>query len=241
MQDISVFAESSGFATSHQASLIRYRGLFNGTTATAFLMFFDASVYNVPANGTAPTIPAIPLYAGSAGNPTAFFQEYEIGYFEAVNGIYWAVSTTQETLTLSADTVDISIEISDIEMPPAGQTAHRGDLVNGIDALTVYANLVNSRLLSFVAKNISAGTLYLRLDSKPAPNATLPPFMEWTVPAGTNIYQFFGQQGLYLPQGPSGSQTSGCALLGSTTPKIYTPSTGGSWNIEAEYWFFAAG
>jgi len=63
-------------------------------TITYYLMLFDAT--SLPANGTAPRIPAIPLAAGqSVSLPVRL---------TCATGLYWAASTTVSTLTVSATT-----------------------------------------------------------------------------------------------------------------------------------------
>ena len=159
MKLIPFFNAASGFATNHRGSLSRIRGNFNGTTATRFLMVFDANSYHGPQAGDVPLFPAITLFQGSAGNPTPFFQDFDINFLEYNNGLYWAVSTTQETFTQSTDTVDIDFELSDPE-DPTGTTFQ--PLVSGADSLTVYADgQPNKNIYSFKATNVSAGTLYL--------------------------------------------------------------------------------
>ena len=238
MKLIPFFNAASGFATNHRGSLSRIRGNFNGTTATRFLMVFDANSYHGPQAGDVPLFPAITLFQGSAGNPTPFFQDFDINFLEYNNGLYWAVSTTQETFTQSTDTVDIDFELSDPE-DPTGTTFQ--PLVSGADSLTVYADgQPNKNIYSFKATNVSAGTLYLMLFTYANPANGAIPVQEWVFTTGQAQGFGFGNNGYHPVQSSNSaagvaSITQGCYLVGSTTPGVLTASTGGNWTLQAEF------
>jgi len=198
-------------------------------------MIFDSNGQPVPANGTAPVIAAIPLYVGAP-----FYVDESIGSLEFANGIYAAVSSTQETLTLSAQTIDITVEMDVVE-EPAG-TTFAGDTTTAVDSLVVYADgLPNTNLFAITAQNNNAGTLYLQLFTSSSPAAGAKPLFEYTFTTGQIRVLKFGKQGIHPRSGTAGNtpststQTQGVYLYGSSTQNSYTASTGGQWNLQAEY------
>ena len=237
MKTVPFFTVSSAQISQHPGSFIRARGNFNGTTALRWLMFFDNNGQPAPSNGTAPAFAATPLYPGSASQPTPIFVDTEYQNFEFANGLYVAVSTTQTTLTQSTDTMDLSADLSDPEEPSG--TSFAGDTTTAVDSLQVYANGGASSardLFAITATNTNvASTLYLQLFTGGAPSAGQVPALQWAfTPNQTRVLKF-GRQGLHMVTGANGSQTYGVYLYGSTTAGSFTATTGGQWNIQAEY------
>ena len=232
MNVVSSSGKIFGYASKHGGSLIRLRGLFYGTTANRYLLLYDQGLLVKTDTTQPPLIAAIPLYQGGVNAPTAFFAEFEIGYLEFSNGLYWVVSTTADNVTASTDPVDITFELSDPEEPTG--TTLAGTPNGNVDSLVVYGSNPNFNLFGINATNNSAGTLYLQARCSTLFRGS-PPYLEWTVPAGANLLLFFGRQGIKPVQGPSGGQAFGLILDGSTTPSVLTPSTGGQWNITAEH------
>src|ERR1035437_8207283 len=85
-------------------SVLRIRGNFKGSTADRWLQFFNSE--SVPDDGAVPLIAATPLPMTSP-----FFMEFEIGALAFNLGCYVCVSTTEGTKTISADTMDITVEL----------------------------------------------------------------------------------------------------------------------------------
>lgn len=93
-------------ATATPISVLRIRGNFNGAVDGRWLQIFDSAT--TPADGTAPLIVGIPLTAGSP-----FFIETEVGSLAFAAGCYVCVSNTRAAKTLSADTMDVTVETYD--------------------------------------------------------------------------------------------------------------------------------
>lgn len=232
MNTISFMAASKGAATLHSNRLWRLRGIFNGTTATAYLMLFDSNGLDaVPANGAVPLIPAIPLFQGSAGSPTQFFESFDISTLGFASGLYWAVSTTQESLTISTDTVDIDFEVVDADAPTGLTLA--GNTTSGIDSLAVFTNSISAKIYSLRVTNNGAGTRYLMLFNGTAINGATP-IMQWTLAAGATLNLDFGKNG-YHPKVGAVATTDDCYLYGSSTSTTLTTTAGGLWRMEALY------
>jgi hypothetical protein len=111
-------------------SALRVRGNFNGSTADRWLQFFNSEV--AAAEGAVPLFAAIPLYQTSP-----FFAEFELGACPFTLGCYACVSSTQGTKTISADTMDITVEL-DAPLKQAGVT-FVGDLTTGVTGLQVWS------------------------------------------------------------------------------------------------------
>lgn len=231
MYPISFLNVAAAQISQHPVSVLRMRGNFNGITAQRYLMLFDNAF---PAsNGVAPLISSIPLYQSTAGNPTPFFAEFEIGALEAVNGLYAAVSTTQETFTLSTDKMDITVELSDPEFP-VGTTFVSA---NNVATLQVYADDAsgpNRQLYSIAVTNTYGATLYLMLFTYAGPASGASPHMQWTVLNGQTLNLKFGRDGMHPIDGAVGVQTQGCTLFASvSSPFLAEPING--LNLVAEY------
>lgn len=88
------------------ANISRIHGQFRGSTADRWLMLFDAKA--VPANGVAPNR-AWPLYNSGGGTATPFDVTFLDDNLNLAQGCVLAVSTSQSTLTLSTDTMDLYV------------------------------------------------------------------------------------------------------------------------------------
>jgi hypothetical protein len=226
MTPVPFFNVASAQVAQHKVSVRRIRGNFSGAAA-AWLMLFDNNGEPVTANGVAPIIAACPLYPGAP-----FFIEEELGSLELYSGLYAAVSSTQETLTLSGALMDITVELSDPEEPTG--TTFIGDTVTVIPLLAVYADgQPNVNLLMINATNNSGGLLYLQLFTGTYVNGTIP-HMTWTFQNGQNRILRFGKQGIHPIDGAVAAETQGCTLIWSTTPNVATGVAGGA-PIQAEY------
>ena len=233
MKAVPFFNVASAQVSAHAGSVIRLRGNFNGTTAQRWLFLFDNNGQPAPANNTTlasvPTLIApIPLFQSAP-----FFVEFEVGSLEFSNGLYAAVSTAQQTFTLSADTMDIDVELNDPE-EPAG-TSFAGDTATGVDSLAVYASDANKNLYSIRAKNNGGATAYLQLFTASGPATGQVPHSQWAIPAGAVLALVFGKYGTHPVDGPVASETQGVYLYGSSTAGAFTATSANQWNILAEY------
>ena len=245
MKPVSGMAITSLQVAKHRVSMLRARGNFSGAVAS-WLMFFDSKV--AVANATVPIIPGIPLYAGAP-----FFIEEEIGALEFVQGCYVAISTTQANLTLSAELMDIAVELSDPENPASVSTA--GDLVTAITRLAVWSEATGAasakRLIQLevdaTLMGLAANTVaYIMGFATDAPaNGNKPLFVLEIVQAqvltGAAAISF-GSEGrdvksvdaVVLGTIPSPVR-AGCTIVISTTNGVLTELVAGTVTIKAEY------
>lgn len=228
MKTATFLNQTSVQAAAHEVSVIRVRGNYNGTANNQWLMLFDSNGQPAPPNGTAPMIAAIPVYVGAA-----FFAEFELGSLEFTNGVYAALSSTQESLTLSNQTMDITVEIQHTEEPQG--TSFAGDTTTGVDSLVVYASSATTNLFAIRAENNASGIGYLQLFTAPTPSTGQLPHMQWTFSAGQTRQFQFGKQGIHPVDGAVASETMGVYLYGSSTSNSFTATTGSHWNIQAEF------
>jgi len=216
-------------------SVLRVRGNFRGATANRWLMFFDS--ITTPADGVVPAIPALPLYMSAP-----FFTEFEIGALEFLQGCYVCVSTTEGTKTVSADTMDISVELSDPESVPG--TTIVGDLSSAVTGLQVWseANGLTARkkLVSFEVDgtNLTTATQYIMLFATDTVTTGNRPISGGCYPIAVGGV-LTGSKGFYFGTGRDVYSFDTVARLGCT---IKISSTAGTWTactgtacIRAEY------
>jgi hypothetical protein len=239
MQPVSCFNQNALQVATHPVSILRYRGNFNGNVANRWLMLFNSVV--APANNTVPLVPAIPL-----NMEAPFFSEFEIGALEFSLGCYVAVSSTQETLTLSADTMDFSAELSDPEMPNG--TTLVGDLTTGVVGLQVWSEAngnpagVGARKLLLAVEvdgtNIT-GPSYIQIHAKDAPQIGDVPLFCYPIAAGqkrtgSNGLRF-GEKGIdVFSNDNTTTPRYGCTVKVCGTP-TYSALNLGTCCIRAEF------
>lgn len=96
-------AADSGVIKNSACKVGKVQAVNSHATIAYYLMLFDLAA--VPANGTAPRYPAIPLVPGQA-------VMLPYGGATHANGLCWAASTTVATLTVSATTpFQVSAEV----------------------------------------------------------------------------------------------------------------------------------
>lgn len=158
------------------------------------------------------------------------------------------LSTTEHTLTIATGNIkmDLTAEIEDYETQPINTTTV-GDTVTAVTSLQVWAEAASptpSALIKVIATNNAAGTQYLMLFAKDAPQAgDVPITPAWTFTAGqTRVLNFGDANAGVLPQSAdtiaeNAAQTvrRGCSLFTSTTAGFYTSPGANGWTIEAIY------
>lgn len=103
----------------------RVQGFFNGSTTQRWLQLHDAKA--VPANG------AVPLRSWPLYTTAPFDQNFQNDGVELAVGCTFVVSTTQATLTISADTMDIYVNgTSEFDVTGA---VYAGDYTTPIESL----------------------------------------------------------------------------------------------------------
>jgi hypothetical protein len=217
-------------ASQHAGGMRRARGNYNGAAA-AWLWLFDTNGH--PLTTTAGLLAPVPLYPAAP-----FFIETELGSLQFNNGLYAAVSSTQEAYTASASTMDITVEMDDPEEPLGNSYA--GDTVTGVDSLVVYASSANENLYAIDVTNSGGATAYLQMFTAAAPAAGQAPHLQWTVTAGQTRSFKFGRQGIHPSDvseslGGVNTVTQGCYLYGSSTAGTFTATVATQWKIQSEY------
>ena len=213
-------------------NVLRVRGNFNGSTADRWLMLFDA--ITTPADGTAPAIAAIPLYQSSP-----FFAEFEIGALAFKHGCYACVSTTQATKTLSADTMDITVELDAPELPTGASLA--GDLTTGVNSLSVWATANGpKKLLKLEVDNTGGADNYIMLFATDSPSNGDTPIMQWTLAANAVLTGdkalTFGKAGFDVySRNDTGALSKGCTIAISSTTGTLTAIVSSVPKIRAQY------
>ncbi len=92
---------SSQVVKTFAMTLNSFSGSFNGSTADRFLQIYDAKV--LPANG------AVPLRVYDLFQGSAFSWNFPTGLV-LTTGLVFAVSTTEETLTISTDKIELMVD-----------------------------------------------------------------------------------------------------------------------------------
>lgn len=249
MNPISVINAASKQVTTHPTSVLRVRGYFRGSSADRWLQFFDANT--APADGTAPEFAPIPLPQTSP-----FFAEFEIGAYPFHLGCYVCVSSTESTKTLSADTMDITVELDEPEYPSG--TSFVGDLTSGVTGLQVWneANGATSRKklysLEVDGTNLTGGTQFIQIFATDTVNAGDKPIVSIPIAGGgtatvvngvtvpsvrTGVAKLlFGADGTDVFSLDTDAKTKrvGCTVKISSTAPAYAACNGTA-TIKAEY------
>lgn len=111
-------------ATAFPAALIRVQGYFRGATADRWLQLFDT--VQTPPDTT------VPVKSYSLPQTTPFHWGFEATPLNFANGITVMISTTEGTLTASADTGDILVDFDSAMHVPGASVI--GDLVTPLAA-----------------------------------------------------------------------------------------------------------
>ena len=205
-------------------SALRVRGNFKGSTADRWLQFFNSET--VPADGAVPLIAAIPLPQTSP-----FFVEFEIGACPFTLGCYVCVSTTEGTKTLSADTMDITVEL-DAPLSQAGAT-FVGDLTTGVTGLQVWSEasgVTRQKLLSLEVdgSNLTTAAQHVMIFAKDTVSTGDVGLFSFPIAiggvlTGENAFRF--GNGL-MPFSHDTADRLGCTVKISSTSPAYTAPTG---------------
>lgn len=188
--------------------ILKIDGQHRGAT-DVFIQVFDAN--QTPANGAVP-IKSWYVPSGSDAAPTPFFQSFLAGELRCDNGVYVCVSDTDGQLTLSANKMDVSVEL-ETEDPFLGGVV-TGDNSTPTTSINPWANNQGPKRLrrvEFQSSDPDMGTTYIQVHGKANPADGDIPLAEWKLAQNTyaNIIRTFGDLGLLI--------ASGCKILGSST------------------------
>lgn len=221
------YSSASYVAKTFAMTLTKVSGNFKGTTADRWLHIFDAKA--LPAD-TAVPVRSYPLFQNAPFSWTTDDEELAL-----VNGCVVAVSTTEETLTISTDECDWYIDgYSHID--DTGWTTV-GDYTTGDAELQVWADSAGpKKLVRLEVTNLaSTDELYLMIFAKDSPAAANVPFLTKTIPADGSVDFFFGD-GISPLQLPTvNSINDGCTVGISNNDSVYDPNTDNNQAIKATY------
>lgn len=211
--------------TTHGVHVIKIEGQFLGNTADRWLQVHDSDV--AAAEG------AVPLKQWLISQTSPFFQSFPAGELAVFRGLYICVSNTAGTKTLSADTMDLGVELTDPELP-AG-TSYAGDESTPRTTLLVWGQAAGQKtLFRIIVTERSAVDewLFIYCDDLKAKGVAMGPFK---IPASTTRVLSFGLAGI-IPQirDVAGNYFYGCSIVIATSPTDPNAQTGSA-AVRVEY------
>jgi hypothetical protein len=232
---------SSIQACRHRNSIIKIDGYYRSATAQAWLQVFDNNV--AAANGDSP------LKQEPINGTSAFYFEFKRGELVVYEGCFVGISSTEGSYTALADSMDISIELSDPDLPAT--ISYIGDLVTPVGLLQAWSEASGiASPKSLVAIEVIATTTdqYLMVFSYDAAGVGqgIPlAGRTWLIKANVNRTGVnklnFGEFGMnpFTVDGqndPSpGTKRYGCTIVVSATAPIYGGGSSELLCIKAEY------
>lgn len=207
-------------------NLTRFHGFFNGTTANRWLQLHDAK--------STPADTAVPLRVWPLYTTAPFDQNFQNDPIHLTTGCVLVVSSTQATLTISADTMDLYVNGESVVDSTGVSTA--GDYSTLDEVLQVWAdNAGPKRLLRLEVFNYGGGSAdYVQIHAGDTPDtdkivAVFP--APWP---DASINLLFG--GGFLPKRIiSGVTYNGCTVAMSSERLTYSPLGGAEYYIKATY------
>jgi hypothetical protein len=237
MKVLTYFDVATQQVTTHPTNVLKVEGFFRGSTSDQWLQLFDSA--------TAPVADTVPLKSWPITQTTEFYKEFKNGELHLSKGLYLGVSTVEGSFTVSGDHVDLSVELDKAEEPSG--TTLVGDLTSNVLHLDVWTEAAGAsapkRLVSFEVDHLNASLdNYVMLFGRVFANITAgnKPLTEWkvihgvayTIDSGAPFY--FGKDGRDVVQQIAGVNYSGCCILMSSTPTVYTAASDVI-HIKAEY------
>lgn len=201
MKPLEYFGVSGQQVTQQPTHVLKIEGQFLAASAARWLQVHDSAT--VPAEG------AVPLKQWPLDPSSQFFQTFAAGELAVAEGLYICISTSDGTKTLSADTMDLGVELTDAEQP-SGLT-QVGDEANDRGTLQVWADGAGpKKLYRLKFKNTAGRDIYIFLYRYGADAA--PSFLGKVLNGATREW-FFGQ-GLAPETLPGANGHNGCIIEG---------------------------
>ncbi len=149
-------------------------------------------------------------------------------------GLYFALSSTDETYTAVADGAKSTFEGTVDDVYERG-TTKVGDRTTAVKQLDVWIDDEANSLYRLYVKNLSAGTRYFMLFAKDAPVNGSKPVEQWKVLTGGTLELHFGQSGFKPGNKPTNNAAMllGCTVACSSTTGTLTLVVADDANIEA--------
>lgn len=217
--DDKAYAVASKVITTSSAQLLQLSGRKNAA-GDMYLQFHDAKA--LPANGVTPKASFI-IY-GSA----PFQQALSVENMLFANGIVVAVSSTEDTLTISADTVDISYQGRQVFDDTGSST--NGDYTSGTNSLEAWLQAAGPKTLlraEFTALSDAGSVLYAKLfGSETDVVAGTRPLVQLKLRQNTSEDFFFN----FAPEQKIGTNAlrKGCFFIIDTTAGGYAADYSGT-------------
>lgn len=223
----SVTAATHYVAKTFPMVLKKVSGNFLGTTADRWLQVHNAKA--LPAD-TAVPVKSYPLSTGAPFAWTTDDEELALSV-----GCVLAISTTRDTLTISADTADWSVD-GFTAIDDTGWTV-AGDYTTGDSELQVWADSAGPKKLKRIEITDvgSADTYYLMLFAHDSPQSGDVPLLQKTLAAGANYDFFFGDGFVPFRLATPLTNNDGCTIGISQTSGTYTPDVDEALAIKATY------
>jgi hypothetical protein len=213
MQSPSSYNVTSLVALTVPGLITRVQGYFRGSTADRWLQLHDGTV-------VADLTGAVPMKSYYLPMTAPFSWDFDPGELVVTKGLVVAVSTTEGTLTLSADTMDCFCDVEPQSIIPEDYSVV-GDLSTGVDFVTVWPSSSGPKNLYLVDyTNNDAATRYLQMFANDISITGDVPIMQWEVLAGKTLSLNFGTSGLSpFSQSLSANPINrlGCVLKQSST------------------------
>ncbi|MDE2098690.1 MAG: hypothetical protein KGL39_15660 [Patescibacteria group bacterium] len=232
------FNVSNAQVAKHDGIAVKIEGFYRSATAQAWLQVFDTNA--APANGT------VPLKQELINGTSPFYFEFKRGDLVFYLGCFVGISSTEGTYTASADVMDLSVELSDPDLPAS--VSYAGDLTSPVTGLQVWTEAAGlAARKSLVAlevdgTNLTTATQFIMLFATDAVNPGDFPISGGIFPIGVGQvltgesklnFGEFGRQ-IFSLDADAKTQRLGLTVKISSTPGTYTAANGTA-RIKAEY------
>lgn len=207
-------------------NLTRLQGFFNGTTANRWLQLHDAK--------STPADTAVPLRVWPLYTTAPFDQNFQNDPIHLTTGCVLVVSSTQATLTTSADTMDLFVNGESVVDTTGVSTA--GDYSTADEVLQVWADSAGPKtLLRLELTNYDGGSAdYAQIHAGDTP-ATDKIVASVPAPAGGLSSNHDFGLGLIPKAVIDGVTYNGCTVAMSSERWTYEPLVAASYYIKATY------
>lgn len=230
MKPLEYFGVTSQQVTTHAVHALKIEGQFMGNTADRWLQVHDSAV--VPADT------AVPMKQWVIPQASPFFQTFSAGELALTQGLYICISNTDGTKTLSGDTMDLGVELTDPEQPSG--TSFVGGLVLAVASRQLWQDSAGpKKLFALEVDNTGGADSYIMLFATDTPANGDKPVAQYTLKAnavltGVNALRF-GTSGRDIQSiDTAGTLHKGCTVKISTTTGVLTGVGGTPVKIKGE-------
>lgn len=179
-----------------------------------------------------PSAAAVPVRVWPIYGTSPFGEAFIVQPVALTNGATFVVSTTQNTYTATAETIDITVD-GNAAFDSTG-VSYAGDYTTARETLTVWNNAAGPKtLLRIEATDLAGVAVYLMVFAKDTPVVNdVPPIPAIPLPASGSIDRLFN----YSPNTfASQAITDACVIVTSTSANFYNPTAQSDYYIKATY------